>query len=96
MRPDTLALDVDVAAYTPLDALFALPRLVLVEIEQRSDGWCVEVAYWHAALGTLAQYEVEAAVLSEALARCVCVGVGGIRKRCYAEHRTCTLLQRRT
>ena len=63
--------DVAPAAYKPLDALFALPRVVCVEIERREGGWCVEVAYWHKGLGTLAQYEAEAATLSEALARCV-------------------------
>jgi len=68
---DALALDIHTAAFTPLDALFALPRVVCVEIERREGGWCVEVAYWHHALGTLAQYEEDAATLSEALARCV-------------------------
>jgi len=63
--------DVAPAAYKPLDALFSLPRVVLVEIERREGGWRVEVAYWNGALGTLAQYEAEAATLSEALARCV-------------------------
>ena len=68
---DTLALDINAAAFTPLDALFALPRVVLVEIERRAGGWRVEVAYWSKGLGTLAQYETDAATLSEALARCV-------------------------
>ena len=68
---DALALDIHTAAFMPLDALFSLPRVALVEIEQRSDGWRVEVAYWHKGLGTLAQYEEDAATLSEALARCV-------------------------
>ena len=68
---DVFALDVAPAAYTPLDALFALPRVVLVEIERREGGWRVEVAYWNGALGALAQYETDAATLSEALARCV-------------------------
>jgi len=63
--------DVAPAAYKPLDALFALPRVVCVEIEQRAEGWRVEVVYWSKGLGTLAQYEAEAATLSEALARCV-------------------------
>ena len=68
---DALTLDVAPAAYTPLDALFALPRVVLAEIERREGGWRVEVAYWSKGLGTLAQYEAEAVTLSEALARCV-------------------------
>jgi hypothetical protein len=68
---DVFALDVSPAAYKPLDALFSLPRVVLVEIERREGGWRVEVAYWNKGLGTLAQYEAEAATLSEALARCV-------------------------
>ena len=68
---DALALDIHTAALKPLDALFSLPRVVLVEIERREGGWRVEVAYWHRALGTLAQYETDAATLSEALARCV-------------------------
>ena len=63
--------DVAPAAYKPLDTLFALPRVVCVEIERREGGWRVEVAYWHKGLGTLAQYEEDAATLSEALARCV-------------------------
>ena len=63
--------DVSPAAYKPLDALFALPRVVCVEIERREGGWRVEVAYWNKGLGTLAQYETDAATLSEALARCV-------------------------
>jgi len=63
--------DVAPAAYKPLDALFALPRVVCVEIEQRAEGWRVEVVYWSKGLGTLAQYEEDAATLSEALARCV-------------------------
>ena len=63
--------DVSPAAYKPLDALFALPRVVLVEIERREGGWRVEVVYWHKTHGTLAQYEEDAATLSEALARCV-------------------------
>ena len=66
-----LALDVAPAAYKPLDTLFALPRVVCVEIERREGGWRVEVAYWNGALGTLAQYETDASTLSEALARCV-------------------------
>jgi hypothetical protein len=66
---DVFALDVAPTAFKPLDALFALPRVVLVEIEQRDGGWRVEVAYWHKALGTLAQYETEAATLAEALTR---------------------------
>jgi hypothetical protein len=66
---DVFALDVAPAAFKPLDALFALPRVVLVEIEQRDGGWRVEVAYWHKALGTLAQYETEAATLADALTR---------------------------
>jgi len=68
---DVFALDVSPAAYKPLDALFSLPRVVLVEIERREGGWCVEVAYWSKGLGTLAQYETDAASLAEALARCV-------------------------
>jgi len=68
---DALALDIHTAAFMPLDALFSLPRVVCVEIEQRSGGWRVEVVYWHKGLGTLAQYEEDAATLSEALARCV-------------------------
>ena len=68
---DVFALDINAAAFTPLDALFSLPRVVCVEIERREGGWRVEVAYWHKGLGTLAQYEAEAATLSEALARCV-------------------------
>ena len=68
---DALAFDIHTAAFMPLDALFALPRVVCVEIEQRSGGWLVEVAYWNKGLGTLAQYEAEAVTLSEALARCV-------------------------
>ena len=63
--------DVAPAAYKPLDALFSLPRVVLVEIERREGGWRVKVAYWNKGLGTLAQYETDAATLSEALARCV-------------------------
>jgi len=63
--------DVSPAAYKPLDALFALSRVVCVEIERREGGWRVEAAYWHKGLGTLAQYEEGAATLSEALARCV-------------------------
>ena len=66
-----LALDVAPAAYKPLDALFALPRVVCVEIERRAGNWRVEVVHWDGALGTLAQYETDAATLSEALARCV-------------------------
>jgi RimJ/RimL family protein N-acetyltransferase len=69
--PRVFALDIDPLAFKPLDALFALPRVVCVEIEQRSGGWRVEVAYWNKGLGTLAQYEAEAVTLSEALARCV-------------------------
>jgi hypothetical protein len=70
------ALDVDPSAFKPLDALFALPRVVCVEIEKYcdlrgGDRWRVEVAYWHKALGTLTQYETDAASLAEALARCV-------------------------
>ena len=68
---DVFALDINAAAFTPLDTLFALPRVVLVEIERRAGGWHVEVAYWNKGLGTLAQYEEDAAMLSEALARCV-------------------------
>jgi len=68
---DVFALDINAAAFTPLDTLFALPRVVLVEIERREGGWRVEVAYWNKGLGTLAQYEAEAVTLSEALARCV-------------------------
>ena len=68
---DALALDINAAAFTPLDALFSLPRVVCVEIERRGGGWRVEVAYWSKGLGTLAQYEAEAVTLSEALARCV-------------------------
>jgi len=68
---DALAFDIHTAALKPLDALFALPRVVCVEIERREGGWCVEVAYWSKGLGTLAQYETDAATLSEALARCV-------------------------
>jgi len=68
---DVFALDVSPAAYKPLDALFALSRVVCVEIERREGGWRVEVAYWNKGLGTLAQYETDAATLSEALARCV-------------------------
>ena len=63
--------DVAPAAYKPLDARFALPRVVCVEIERREGGWRVEVAYWNKGLGTPAQYETDAATLSEALARCV-------------------------
>jgi len=68
---DVLALDIHTAALKPLDALFSLPRVVCVEIERREGGWRVEVAYWSKGLGTLAQYETDAATLSEALARCV-------------------------
>jgi len=68
---DAFALDIHTAALKPLDALFSLPRVVYVEIERRNGGWCVEVAYWNKGLGTLAQYEEDAATLSEALARCV-------------------------
>jgi hypothetical protein len=68
---DVFALDVSPAAYKPLDALVSLPRVVCVEIERCEGGWRVEIAYWSGALGTLAQYEAEAATLSEALARCV-------------------------
>ena len=68
---DVFALDINAAAFTPLDTLFALPRVVCVEIERRAGGWHVEVAYWNGALGTLAQYEAEAATLSKAIARCV-------------------------
>jgi len=68
---DVFALDVSPAAYKPLDALFALSRVVCVEIERREGGWRIEVAYWNKGLGTLAQYETDAATLSEALARCV-------------------------
>ena len=68
---DVFALDINAAAFTPLDTLFALPRVVCVEIEQREGGWRVEAAYWNKGLGTLAQYETDAATLSEALARCV-------------------------
>ena len=68
---DVFARDINTAAFTPLDTLFALPRVVCVEIERREGGWRVEVAYWNKGLGTLAQYEAEAATLSEALARCV-------------------------
>jgi hypothetical protein len=71
---DVFALDVAPTAFKPLDALFALPRVVCVEIEQycdirHGDRWRAEVAYWHKALGTLAQYETEAATLAEALTR---------------------------
>jgi len=68
---DVFALDVSPAAYKPLDALFTYARVVCVEIERREGGWRVEVAYWNKGLGTLAQYETDAATLSEALARCV-------------------------
>jgi len=68
---DALALDIHTAALKPLDALFSLPRVVCVEIERCEGGWRVEVAYWSKGLGTLAQYETDAATLSEALARCV-------------------------
>ena len=68
---DVFALDINAAAFTPLDALFSLPRVVLVEIERRAEGWRVEVVYWSKGLGTPAQYETDAATLSEALARCV-------------------------
>ena len=68
---DVFALDVSPAAYKPLDALFALSRVICVEIERREGGWRVEVAYWNKGLGTLAQYETDAATLSEALVRCV-------------------------
>jgi len=68
---DALALGIDAAAFTSLDALLALPRVVLVEIERCEGGWRVEVAYWNKGLGTLAQYETDAATLSEVLARCV-------------------------
>jgi len=68
---DVFALDVSPAAYKPLDALFALSRVVCVEVERREGGWRVEVVYWHKTHGTLAQYEAEAATLSEALTRCV-------------------------
>jgi len=63
------ARDVDPIAYKPLDALFALPRVVLVEIERREGGWCVEVVYWSKGSGTLAQYETEAPSLIVALTR---------------------------
>jgi len=65
------ALNIDPTALKPLDALFALPRVVCVEIERRAEGWRVEVVYWSKGLGTPAQYETDAATLSEALARCV-------------------------
>jgi RimJ/RimL family protein N-acetyltransferase len=68
---DVFALDINAAAFTPLDTLFALPRVVCVEIERREGGWRVKVAYWNKGLGTPAQYEAEAVTLSEALARCV-------------------------
>jgi len=68
---DALALGINAAAFTPLDALVSLPRVVCVEIERCEGGWRVEAAYWHNGLGTLTQYETEAATLSEALARCV-------------------------
>jgi hypothetical protein len=68
---DALALDIHTAALKPLDALFALSRVVCVEVERREGGWRVEVVYWHKTHGTLAQYEEDAATLSEALARCV-------------------------
>jgi len=68
---DALALDIHTAAYKLLDALVSLPRVVCVEVERREGGWRVEVVYWHKTHGTLAQYEAEAATLSEALARCV-------------------------
>jgi len=68
---DALALDIHTAALKPLDVLFALSRVVCVEVERREGGWRVEVVYWHKTHGTLAQYEEDAATLSEALARCV-------------------------
>ena len=68
---DALALDIHTAAFMPLDALFALPRVVCVEIERRGDGWRAEVVYWSGGLGTLAQYETDAATLTDALTRCV-------------------------
>jgi len=61
--------DIDPMAYKPLDALFSFARVVCVEVEQRGDGWRVEVAYWRAALGTLAQYETDAPSLIVALTR---------------------------
>ena len=63
------ALNIDPTALKPLDALFALPRVVCVEIERREGGWRVEVAYWNKGLGTLAQYETEAPSLIVALTR---------------------------
>jgi hypothetical protein len=68
---DALALGINAAAFTPLDALVSLPCVVCVEIERREGGWLVEVAYRNKGLGALAQYETDAATLSEALARCV-------------------------
>jgi len=69
---DVFALDVDPNARKPLNALFALPRVVLVEIEKYcdlrgGDRWRVEVAYWSGGLGTLAQYETKAPLLDVAL-----------------------------
>ena len=69
---DAFALDINAAAFTPLDALFALPRVVYVEIEKYcdirlGDRWRVEVVYWRGATGTLAQYETKAPPLDVAL-----------------------------
>ena len=63
------ALNIDPTALKPLDALFTYARVVCVEIEQRSGGWRVEVAYWCKGLGTLAQHETEAPSLIVALTR---------------------------
>jgi hypothetical protein len=68
---DALALDVDAGAFAPLNALFVFARVVCVELERRGDGWRAEVVYWSGGLGTLAQYETDAATLTDALTRCV-------------------------
>jgi len=74
------ALDVEPAARALLDALFAHPRVVCVEIEQRAGGWRAGVVYWRGATGTLAKDEADAASPAEALARCAqALTVDGVR-----------------
>jgi len=63
------ALDIEPIVFKPLDALFSYASVVRVEIEQRGDGWRVEVAYWSRASGALAQYETDAPYLIVALTR---------------------------
>jgi len=71
------ALDVEPAARALLDALFAHPRVVCVEIERRAGGWRASVTYWRGATGTLAKDEADAASPAEALARCAQAVYGG-------------------